>query len=176
MGAGDARDSPLADDAVAPSRSHAHHRHVGRFVAFRPVMFAARSHAASCSLQDATTATRAITRMRLGVWHLREAVCGRRGHDMVLHFEPERLSLQCLACGARTQGWTIDVNPVYRRPRRQSAARLSVASIGVLQIHPIGSARRNRVENSSAPRRHFARAVCLVTSGWGGDFRANAAE
>jgi hypothetical protein len=45
-----------------------------------------------------------------------------RGHDMVLHFEAERLSLQCLACGARTQGWTIDINdlpgvpPTNRQP------------------------------------------------------------
>jgi hypothetical protein len=42
---------------------------------------------------------------------------------MVLHFEPERLSLECLTCGARTQGWTLDVNPAYRRPRRQIVSR-----------------------------------------------------
>jgi hypothetical protein len=54
---------------------------------------------------------------------VREAVCGLRGHDMVLHFEPDRLSLECLACGARTQGWALDVNPVYRRPRRKAGSQ-----------------------------------------------------
>jgi hypothetical protein len=112
-------DSPLADDAVAPDRSHAHHRHVGPLVAFRPVMFAAGIHATGWSLQGTRTGVRAIALMRLAAWYVRKSVCGLRGHDMVLHFEPERLSLQCLACGVRTHGWTIDVNPVYRRPRRQ---------------------------------------------------------
>ena len=107
------------EDACARARSpHNHHRHVGRLVAFRSVMFAG-IHTTGWSPQGTTTGVRAIALVRLAASYMREAVCGLRGHDMVLHFEPERLSLQCLACGARTQGWTIDVNPVYRRPRRQ---------------------------------------------------------
>jgi hypothetical protein len=82
-------------------------------------MLAARIHAAPWSTQGATAGSRAIALAWLAAGRLREAICGLRGHDMVLHFEPERLSLQCLACGARTQGWTIEVNPVYRRPHRQ---------------------------------------------------------
>lgn len=39
------------------------------------------------------------------------ALCGLRGHDDVLHFEPARLSLRCLKCGRQTPGWTLDVKP-----------------------------------------------------------------
>ena len=41
-----------------------------------------------------------------GSW-LRRARWGRGGHMMVWHFEPERLSLQCVGCGEQTPGWTI---------------------------------------------------------------------
>jgi hypothetical protein len=155
---GHVRDSPLAD-AVAPNRSHAHHRHIGRFVAFRPAMFAARTHAAWWTVPGATTTIRAIALMRLAVWQLREGVCGLRGHDMVLHFEPERLSLQCLACGARTQGWAIDVNPVYRRPRRQIGSqtvhRLDRASPNIssrqYESESAGRTPHRRIESSREP-------------------------
>jgi hypothetical protein len=87
-------------------------------------MLAARIHAAHWSTQGATAGSRAIAVVWLAAaGRLREAICGLRGHDMVLHFGSERLSLECLACGARTQGWAIDVNPIYRRPRRQVVNR-----------------------------------------------------
>jgi hypothetical protein len=38
---------------------------------------------------------------------VRQACCGLGGHSMVKHFEPGRVSLQCLSCGGRTRGWTI---------------------------------------------------------------------
>ena len=38
---------------------------------------------------------------------LRRAQCGLVGHSMVLHFEPEKMSLRCLSCGEQTPGWTI---------------------------------------------------------------------
>lgn len=41
--------------------------------------------------------------------------CALRGHELVYHFEPGRLSLGCLRCGMNTPGWTIDVNPAFRR-------------------------------------------------------------
>ena len=44
---------------------------------------------------------------------------------MVLHCEPERLSLRCLGCGVRTQGWAIHVNPVYRIHRPLKTSRTS---------------------------------------------------
>ena len=35
------------------------------------------------------------------------ALCGLRGHAMVRHFEPARMSLLCLSCGHNTPGWTM---------------------------------------------------------------------
>jgi len=81
-------------------------------------MFAGRVHFTDWPPQG-TTAVRASGLVRLGLRWMREAVCALRGHDMVLLFEPDRLSLGCLACGARTKGWTIDVNPAYRRRGRR---------------------------------------------------------
>jgi len=63
-----------------------------------------------------------------------------------------RPSLQCLACGARTQGWTIDVNPVYRWPRRQ---------IGSQTVHRLDRASPNissRQYESESRGEHFTAA------------------
>jgi hypothetical protein len=38
---------------------------------------------------------------------IRRLRCGLGGHDMMLRFEPERLSLLCQTCGEHTPGWTI---------------------------------------------------------------------
>jgi hypothetical protein len=38
------------------------------------------------------------------VW-LRQLPCALRGHDEVMHFERNRLSLRCLSCGHQTAGW-----------------------------------------------------------------------
>ncbi len=65
---------------------------------------------------------------RLLVSRGRQVFCRLHGHDMLLHFEPNRLSLQCVACGAETPGWRLDVNP-YLRPRRPPAViRVTVGS------------------------------------------------
>jgi hypothetical protein len=43
--------------------------------------------------------------------HLRQMVCGLRGHDRLLHFEEERMSLRCVSCGHETPGWTLNQAP-----------------------------------------------------------------
>jgi hypothetical protein len=43
-----------------------------------------------------------------GVRRARQTLCGLRGHDLSLLFEPSRLSLRCLSCGWNSSGWTID--------------------------------------------------------------------
>ena len=45
-------------------------------------------------------------------WHeariwVREALCGLRGHDFLLHFESQRICLECPTCGHRTPGWQL---------------------------------------------------------------------
>jgi hypothetical protein len=44
----------------------------------------------------------------------RQSLCGLRGHTMLRHYEPNRLSLKCLECGRETAGWTIEVRPIFR--------------------------------------------------------------
>lgn len=101
----------------------------GEFVASRSVMFHAGVHAARWPLHISTKTVRVAALMRLVACALREVWCGLSGHDMVLHFEPERLSLRCLGCGLRTQGWTIDVKPVYRI-RQRGGSQTSARRIG----------------------------------------------
>ena len=33
--------------------------------------------------------------------------CGVHGHNVMLHFEPDRLSLQCSMCGYESEGWEV---------------------------------------------------------------------
>ncbi|HEY1911986.1 MAG TPA: hypothetical protein VGG73_13760 [Vicinamibacterales bacterium] len=39
---------------------------------------------------------------------MRQAFCGLHGHDTLLHFEQERMSLRCVSCGHETPGWSLD--------------------------------------------------------------------
>jgi hypothetical protein len=42
-----------------------------------------------------------------GVYWVRRAMCGLTGHAMVRHFEPGRMSLECMHCGEQTPGWAV---------------------------------------------------------------------
>ena len=42
---------------------------------------------------------------------LRQLFCGLRGHDTLLHFEDERMSLRCVSCGHETPGWELNEVP-----------------------------------------------------------------
>ena len=42
------------------------------------------------------------------IQNLQRVMCGLRGHEAVLHFEPHRLSLRCLDCGHETTGWILE--------------------------------------------------------------------
>ena len=37
---------------------------------------------------------------------MRQFICGLEGHQMVRHFEPNRMALKC-TCGYETHGWEI---------------------------------------------------------------------
>ena len=49
--------------------------------------------------------------------------CGIHGHDVMLHFEPERLSLECSLCGYATEGWEVGRSMTARRPVNNPQAR-----------------------------------------------------
>jgi hypothetical protein len=44
---------------------------------------------------------------------IRQAFCGLRGHDSVLHFEENRVLLRCTSCGYDSPGWDVG----HARPR-----------------------------------------------------------
>jgi len=38
----------------------------------------------------------------------RHTLCRLHGHDLQLDIEPSHISLQCVSCGFRTEGWHLD--------------------------------------------------------------------
>jgi hypothetical protein len=49
--------------------------------------------------------------------------CGAHGHQILLHFEPNKLSLQCALCGYETEGWEVGRPMTARRPANNPQAR-----------------------------------------------------
>ena len=45
-------------------------------------------------------------------WWMRRAACGLTGHAMVRHFEPGRMSLECMHCGEQSPGWAVDTRRI----------------------------------------------------------------
>jgi hypothetical protein len=48
--------------------------------------------------------------------HVAQFWCGVHGHLIMLHFEPNRLSLQCTLCGYESDGWEVGQPMTARRP------------------------------------------------------------
>src|SRR5258708_21507560 len=42
---------------------------------------------------------------------LRQTFCSMHGHDTMLHFQQERMSLRCVSCGHETPGWSLNEVP-----------------------------------------------------------------
>jgi len=42
-------------------------------------------------------------------------LCGMHGHLILLHFEPNKLSLQCGLCGYESEGWEVGRPMTARR-------------------------------------------------------------
>ena len=42
---------------------------------------------------------------------MRQMLCGLHGHDTLLHFEQDRMSLRCVSCGHETPGWELTEAP-----------------------------------------------------------------
>ena len=49
--------------------------------------------------------------------------CGLHGHLIMLHFEPNKLSLQCSLCGYETEGWEVGRPMTARRQANNPQAR-----------------------------------------------------
>ena len=52
--------------------------------------------------------------------------CGMTGHDVLLRYEPTRLSLQCATCGYESPGWDLE-------PARALASRRALDAEPVLE-------------------------------------------
>lgn len=72
------------------------------------IPFAADSPARPFTIAGLPTADEA----RAATAWLRRVRCGLSGHEMMLRFEPGRLSLQCPSCGRQTPGWSIGHRPI----------------------------------------------------------------
>lgn len=59
----------------------------------------------------------AISRNLARLW------CGVHGHVIMLHFEPNKLSLQCSLCGYETEGWEVGRPMTARREANNPQAR-----------------------------------------------------
>lgn len=44
---------------------------------------------------------------RMWTW-IRQAFCGLHGHDQLLQFGHERMSLKCISCGLESNGWELN--------------------------------------------------------------------
>jgi hypothetical protein len=49
--------------------------------------------------------------------------CGIHGHQIMLHFEPNKLSLQCSLCGYASDGWEVGRPMTARRLANNPQAR-----------------------------------------------------
>src|SRR6185436_5338557 len=58
---------------------------------------------------------------------LRQMMCGLHGHDTLLHFDKDRMSLRCVSCGHETPGWELNEVPptvtAQPEPRRHAIVR-----------------------------------------------------
>lgn len=72
-----------------------------------------------------TTTTTEETLIERVIRRIQQFVCGLHGHDAVMHFEGQRISMLCSSCGYETPGW--DCSPKQRidaQPTNDGAAHL----------------------------------------------------
>jgi hypothetical protein len=61
-------------------------------------------------------------------------VCGLHGHDSILQYERDRLSLVCTSCGHQTPGWEVTPRTFAMKRRSEAKpARSPVADIGIVR-------------------------------------------
>ena len=66
--------------------------------------------------------------------HVRQFLCGLHGHDALLHFEQERISLMCTSCGYETPGWHLNGVPPRSEARQTSARGIPLQLLGQRRV------------------------------------------
>ena len=61
---------------------------------------------------------RGVSRLVMRAW------CGLHGHLILMHFQPNKLSLQCALCGYESEGWEVGRPMTSRRHADNRQARL----------------------------------------------------
>ena len=69
-----------------------------------------RSIASHEGLQTSGMAQEEGVGSRMMDW-LRQMFCSLHGHDTMLRFQRERMSLRCVSCGHETPGWSLNEVP-----------------------------------------------------------------
>ena len=92
---------------------------------------------------------------------LSRVLCSFRGHDILMHFQHDRLSLRCISCGYETTGWSlgpdtsnspsVDHKPLTDRTR-PAARSLAMADDGSGAAFADRSLHAERIEAGSAAR------------------------
>jgi hypothetical protein len=65
---------------------------------------------------------------------VRQFICGLNGHDSLLHFEEERLSLLCTSCGYETPGWDVKSGPVRHQVVQEKPRRVRMPLVSQRRI------------------------------------------
>ena len=73
--------------------------------------------------EEAATETPFLTRLSALARQAARIWCGVHGHVTLLHFEPNKLSLQCSLCGYETEGWEVGRPMTARRQANNPQAR-----------------------------------------------------
>ena len=83
-----------------------------------------------CSLSDDARVGAASALDRFTLW-ARSALCRLNGgHYKVLHTEPKRMALKCVACGHTSPGWAVG-SPRFARTIAGDPARLRLRRVEV---------------------------------------------
>jgi hypothetical protein len=51
---------------------------------------------------------------------VRQMFCRLHGHDSMLHFEQDRMSLKCVSCGYESPGWELNETPPTHTAERDT--------------------------------------------------------
>ena len=93
----------------------------------------------STEAAEATEASRQVGAGTRALEWMRQAYCGLHGHDNMLHFERDRLLLQCVSCGHQTHGW--DLNQARPAVAARAEVREDARVKPVLRPHLVGERR-----------------------------------
>ena len=74
----------------------------------------------------------------------RASWCGMHGHLILLHFEPNKLSLQCGLCGYESEGWEVGRPMTSPAVRPTTVTRVRAPTDAAVTLRPLPSMRASR--------------------------------